>query len=59
MSSDRPYRSAMTRQRVLNEIANCTGTQFDPNFATVFLTLDLTGYDALVARHRAQDIRAA
>ena len=59
MSSDRPYRSAMTRQRVLNEIADCTGTQFDPHFATVFLTLDLTGYDALVASHRAQKSRAA
>jgi HD-GYP domain-containing protein (c-di-GMP phosphodiesterase class II) len=59
MSSDRRYRSAMTRQQVLNEIADCTGTQFDPHFAKVFLTLDLTEYDALVARHRAQGSEAA
>ncbi|MEE9131447.1 MAG: HD domain-containing phosphohydrolase [Phycisphaerales bacterium] len=59
MSSDRRYRSAMTRQQVLNEIADCAGTQFDPRFAKVFLTLDLTEYDALVASHRAQDSEAA
>ena len=59
MSSDRRYRAAMTRQHVLNEIADCAGTQFDPQFAKVFLTLDLTEYDALIARHRAHDIRAA
>ena len=26
----------MTRQNVLNEIADCTGTQFDPSIAEVF-----------------------
>ena len=59
MSSDRPYRSALARQHVLNEIADCAGTQFDPHFAKIFLTLDLTEYDALAASHRAQESEAA
>lgn len=59
MSSDRRYRSAMPRNQVLQEIANCSGKQFDPAFAEIFLTIDLSIYDNLVAHHRAQDNKAA
>lgn len=54
MSSTRTYRSAMDRQRVLGEIEKCAGTQFDPQLAQLFLGLDLTEYDEMVARHQAQ-----
>ncbi|MEZ6242900.1 MAG: HD-GYP domain-containing protein [Phycisphaerales bacterium] len=51
MSSTRSYRPAMPRQRVLDEIRNCAGTQFDPELAECFLRLDLSFYDAMVAEH--------
>ena len=59
MSSDRSYRSAIPRQKVLAEIAEKSGTQFDPELAEVFVTLDLEEYDAMVARHREQEAAAA
>lgn len=59
MSSDRRYRSALPRAQVLKEIEDCAGKQFDPAFADIFLTMDLSSYDALVAQHRAQDSKAA
>jgi HD-GYP domain-containing protein (c-di-GMP phosphodiesterase class II) len=59
MSSNRAYRPALPREKVLAEIAECAGTQFDPRFAEVFLTLDLAEYDRMVANHRAQESEAA
>ena len=62
MSSTRSYRAAMSRARVLDEIARCAGTQFDPQLAPVFVGLDFAAYDAMVARHSADmddQIRAA
>lgn len=49
MSSTRSYRPAMPREKTLGEIQRCAGTQFDPQLATLFLTLDLTEYDRMVA----------
>jgi putative nucleotidyltransferase with HDIG domain len=37
MTSDRPYRSALTREEALAEVERCAGTQFDPKIAQVFL----------------------
>jgi len=37
MTSDRPYRSALTREEALAEVERCAGTQFDPKIARVFL----------------------
>ena len=37
MTSDRPYRSALTREEALAEVDRCAGTQFDPRIARVFL----------------------
>ena len=39
MTSDRPYRRALTLQQALAEVERCAGTQFDPRIAEVFLEL--------------------
>lgn len=51
MSSTRSYRSAMTREQVLAEIRRCAGSQFDPELAKVFLTLNFNDFDELVKQH--------
>lgn len=53
MSSTRAYRPSIPRQRVLEEIVRCAGTQFDPNLADVFVGLDFTQFDALLAQQSA------
>lgn len=37
MTSERPYRSAMSRKDAVDEIKRCNGTQFDPAIVTAFL----------------------
>ncbi|MBX3376859.1 MAG: HD-GYP domain-containing protein [Phycisphaeraceae bacterium] len=54
MSSNRAYRPAMPRAKVLEEIARCAGTQFDPDLARVFVAMDFSTYDAMVAQHAQQ-----
>ena len=39
MTSDRPYRTALSRDDALAEVERCAGTQFDPAIARVFLAL--------------------
>jgi HD-GYP domain-containing protein (c-di-GMP phosphodiesterase class II) len=39
MTSDRPYRPAMTRDEAVVEVERCSGTQFDPELARAFLAL--------------------
>ena len=41
MTSDRPYRPAMTRKEAINEIRRCSGTQFDPIVVDTFLNIPL------------------
>ena len=53
MSSTRTYRTGMSREEVLAEIAQCAGTQFDPDMAPIFVDLDFTEYDRLVMEHKA------
>ncbi len=36
MTSDRPYRKAMTKEQAINELVNCSGTQFDSGIVKVF-----------------------
>jgi HD-GYP domain-containing protein (c-di-GMP phosphodiesterase class II) len=43
MTSDRPYRSAMSLDQALDEIREGAGTQFDPEVAKAFLDLALDG----------------
>ena len=57
MSSNRTYRPAMTRKRVLDEIRANAGRQFDPRLAAVFERVDLREYDRAVARHLADSER--
>jgi putative nucleotidyltransferase with HDIG domain len=42
MTSDRPYRPAISTEEAMKEIKRCLGTQFDPGVASAFLKLDLT-----------------
>jgi putative two-component system response regulator len=37
MTSDRAYRSAMSRDEALDEVMRCSGTQFDPDVVNAFL----------------------
>ena len=39
MTSDRPYRRALSRADALAEVERCAGTQFDPEIARVFVGL--------------------
>jgi HD-GYP domain-containing protein (c-di-GMP phosphodiesterase class II) len=39
MTSDRPYRKALTREQALNEIESNAGTQFHPELAEAFVGL--------------------
>lgn len=43
MSSDRPYRRALDRTLVMDELDRCAGTQFDPMLAKEFIALLETG----------------
>ena len=51
MSSNRSYRSALPREVVLEEIRKQAGAQFDPALAPLFIALDFSEYDSMVARH--------
>ena len=53
MSSTRSYRPAMPREKVLKEIRDCAGTQFDPALAPLFVKLDFTEYDRMVEKHKS------
>lgn len=39
MTNKRVYKSPMSREEALREIANCSGKQFDPNFAEEFIKM--------------------
>ena len=43
MTSTRPYRNALPVQVAIDEIRRCTGTQFDPRLAEVFVELGERG----------------
>jgi HD-GYP domain-containing protein (c-di-GMP phosphodiesterase class II) len=50
MSSNRAYRPAMPREKVIAEITRCAGTQLDPAAVAAFTKVNLQGYDDLMAR---------
>jgi len=54
MSSSRTYRNAMTRQSVLNEMKRVSGTQFDPELAEQFFTLDFSAWEKMMIEHQAR-----
>ena len=39
MTSNRPYRPALSRDEALAEVERCSGSQFDPAIVRVFLEL--------------------
>ncbi|NLM17366.1 MAG: HD domain-containing protein [Candidatus Riflebacteria bacterium] len=39
MTTDRPYRKALSAQEAVKEIKRCAGTQFDPHIAKTFIEL--------------------
>lgn len=39
MTSTRPYRTALSHETAMNEIGRCSGTQFDPQLAELFIKL--------------------
>ncbi len=41
MTSERPYRAAMSHEKAFMEIGRCCGTQFDPGVASTFLKMHL------------------
>ena len=43
MSTDRPYRTVKPYEQCVTEIAACSGTQLDQEWAEVFLELAGTG----------------
>lgn len=55
MSSNRTYRSALSRDAVLTEINNCAGKQFDATLVRDFLNLDFAEYDRMSRDHQAAD----
>ena len=40
MTSDRPYRKAMSKERAIEELVKCSGTQFDPHVVDAFLSVN-------------------
>lgn len=50
MSSNRAYRPAMPREKVIAEITRCAGSQLDPAAVAAFTKVNLQGYDELMAR---------
>ncbi|MFG0331356.1 MAG: HD domain-containing phosphohydrolase [Phycisphaerales bacterium] len=57
MSSTRTYRAARPRTEVIEEIARCAGSHFDPDFAKLFIELDFSEYDRMSDQH-SNDYRA-
>lgn len=56
MSSNRAYRSAMPREKVLAEVRRCAGMQFDPELVEPFANLDFSEYDRMVATAASQTV---
>jgi HD-GYP domain-containing protein (c-di-GMP phosphodiesterase class II) len=59
MSSDRSYRPAMPREKVLAELQRSAGTQLDPVLVEAFMKIDLCVYDQMVERHAKDETGTA
>lgn len=46
MTSDRPYRPALTREAAVDEVRRCAGTQFDPEVVAAFVAVVESGETA-------------
>jgi putative nucleotidyltransferase with HDIG domain len=54
MTADRPYRSALSHEQVIEELKRNAGTQFDPEVVDVFLSIltEETGYNKEISCDR-------
>lgn len=59
MSSNRAYRPAMPRAKVLEEITRNAGAQFDPELAPIFVKLDFTEFDESLNSIGSREHKAA
>ena len=59
MTSDRPYRKALTTLESLNEIMRCSGSQFDPRVVEAFLDIYGTWVAEREELHRITVIKPA
>jgi putative nucleotidyltransferase with HDIG domain len=59
MTSDRPYRRALTTLDALNEIMRCSGGQFDPRVVEAFLDIYETWVADREELHRITVVKAA
>jgi putative two-component system response regulator len=50
MTSDRPYRKALSFQAVLDEVVRCRGRQFDPELVEVFLGIPKESWEAAAGK---------
>jgi putative nucleotidyltransferase with HDIG domain len=50
MTSDRPYRKALSIEAACEEIARCSGSQFDPRVAECFLSIEPVAWRAIRER---------
>lgn len=55
MSSNRTYRSRLSRAEVLAEVQKCAGSQFDPDLVPAFLALDFSEFDRVIDEHMRRD----
>jgi HD-GYP domain-containing protein (c-di-GMP phosphodiesterase class II) len=53
MTSDRPYRAALSAEQAVAEVDRCAGTQFDPEIAYAFLDAWESGAFLVTAEPRA------
>jgi putative two-component system response regulator len=51
MTSDRPYRKALSFQAVRDEMVNCSGLQFDPRLVEVFLSIPKPSWETAAGKH--------
>ena len=50
MTSDRPYRRALSFQSVLDEVVRCSGKQFDPKLVEVFLGIPKAAWESAAGK---------
>jgi len=50
MTSDRPYRKALTFEAVRREVVECSGRQFDPKLVQVFLAISKASWEAAAGK---------
>jgi HD-GYP domain-containing protein (c-di-GMP phosphodiesterase class II) len=57
MASDRPYRTGMPLNKIINEIRGCAGKQFDPAVAAAFIRIAERERDQLVTNSALDVLR--